>query len=162
MAGITVAVMSVFTVGVATAIMGAVVAVSMRDDNRSANFEFRAAAAIDPDTAIVIAPRAILNALGVALLVDHLNAAGSIHEANVAMHIVRRARHSQGGLRRRRGVNGPALGGNHQDECGGNYRKQCEHTFARYGMKTGHKGISPFHDRAGANQISGGLPGWVG
>src|SRR5260370_42034919 len=70
----------------------------MLDDYGSLNahLELRAAATIDPYASIVIAPGAILNALGFAFLVDHLNSAGGIDGANVTTHVVGRTRHPQG------------------------------------------------------------------
>ena len=109
-------------IAIATAVVVSVVAAIMADDNGwslGAYFEFRTAAAIDPDSPIVVAPAATLNALGLALLVNHLNAAGGIHEANVPVHVVRIARHSQGGLRGWRCVSGPAAGSDCEDKCRG-------------------------------------------
>jgi hypothetical protein len=84
-------------IAVAIAVVVSLVGAIMADDDGyslSANFEFCAAAVIDPDSTIVISPAVILNALGLTFLVDHLNAAGGIHEANVAVHIVGITRHS--------------------------------------------------------------------
>src|SRR5260370_21983408 len=73
-------------------------ATAMLDDNGSlnANLELRAAATIDPYASIVIAPGAILNALGFAFLLDHLNSAGGIDGANGTTHVVGRTRHPHG------------------------------------------------------------------
>jgi hypothetical protein len=75
------------------------------DDSLSANFKLCAAAVIDPDSVIVVTPTAILNALGFALLADHLNAAGGVDGTNVAAHVVGRAGHPKCRLGRRRGGN---------------------------------------------------------
>src|SRR6266446_4203421 len=151
-------------IAIATAVVVSVVAAIMADDNGwslGAYFEFRTAAVIDPDSAIVVAPGAILNALGLAFLVNHLNAAGGIHEANVPVHVVRIARHSQSGLRGWRCVSGPAPGSDCEDERCGKECEQRENQFSRNGMNALHNGISPFRDRTGGHLVSDGLPGWV-
>jgi hypothetical protein len=81
----------------AIAVMVAVVTTLANNEGRglSAHFELRAAAVIDPDSTIVEAPSAIQNALGLALLVDHLHSASGVNETNMAVHIVGGAGHSQ-------------------------------------------------------------------
>src|SRR5260370_20534443 len=98
----------------------------MLDDYGSLNahLELRAAATIDPYASIVIAPGAILNALGFAFLVDHLNSAGGIDGANVTTHVVGRTRHPQG-LRHRRGLSGAGSTCHRQQDSSTNSSTRC-------------------------------------
>src|ERR1700676_137789 len=81
---------------VAIRIMAPVVVTATLDHHGGLNgyLELGAAAMVNPDSVLVVAPTAVLDALGFALLVDHLNAAGGIRCAHVAAHIVRSARHA--------------------------------------------------------------------
>src|SRR5258708_2743315 len=106
------------------------------------NGEVRAAATIDPDASIVIAPGAILNALGFAFLVDHLYSAGGIDGANVTTHVVGRTRHPQG-LRHGCGLSGPGSRCNREQECSRNQSKRCRNELVRASAKTLH-GEPPF------------------
>jgi hypothetical protein len=85
----------------AIAIMIAVVAGV--DGKVTADFKVRTAAMVDPNAVLVIAPGAVLDALGFAFLVHHLNATGGVDGANVTVHIIGIARHAQRRLRYWRG-----------------------------------------------------------
>ena len=138
------------------------VATAMLDDNGSlnANLELRAAATIDPDASIVIAPGAILNALGFAFLVDHLYSAGGIDGANVTTHVIGRTRHPQG-LRHGSGLSGPGSRCNREQECSRNQSKRCRNELVRASAKTLHGEASiPFRSaRLGVRwSLAGGSP----
>jgi len=145
------AVTGVFAIAAVVTVVDAL-ANDHRRGGLSADFEIGAAAVIDPDSTIVVAPGAIQNALGVALLVDHLYATGGVNETNMAVHIVGRARHAQSGLRCWSGVERPASEGNHQQ----NGSTQTQETG-----KTLHVGT--LHFRTGRREsVLCRMPAWVG
>jgi hypothetical protein len=73
-------------------------AMHLGDGKLPADLEFGAATFVDPDTLIVEAPGAALDALGLALLVHHLDPTGGVHGANVPPHVIGVAGHTQSGL----------------------------------------------------------------
>jgi hypothetical protein len=96
----------------------------------AAYFKLRAAAMIHPNSAIVEAPSAVLNALGFAFLADHFDSTGGVDGANVTTHVIGGARHAQRALRSRRGVNGIACGCDCQDKGSRNQGKRSERELA--------------------------------
>jgi len=81
-------VVSVVISAVVSVVVSVVITMLDHGGDLYADLKLRAATAIDPDSVLVIAPGAILDALGFALLVDHLNATAGIRSANVAVEVV--------------------------------------------------------------------------
>src|SRR5205814_6468044 len=121
-----------------------------------ADLEFGTAAAVNPDPLVIIAPSAILNALGLALLVDHPDAAAGVHCAMVAAHVVRRTSHAQVlTLRHGRGAENRSAWSRKNRPDHENESTTGEQELPRDRAERILHGVRlPFDDLAGKNSIS--------
>jgi len=136
-------------VGIAIRVMIAVVIISVLDHNGSQNsdFKLRAATVINPDAIFIEAPRIILDAFGLAFLVDHLHAASGVNLADAAMHVIGLTRHSQRLLGDRYRVDWLACEHNSQEKGGIDQEKRQRRIPSQRGMKTDHSDSLQFGTR---------------